>query len=685
MTAQDISPSAPYYADRDAPICPLVIKEYFDTLTEQEKRYAHHISQASWLGGRVILEQTTPYSSDLFDLIRLIFANSKDAAHELTDLSDLRSRAGVDEDAFKSVQEYSAQCLGNLANFKSFGDVKFVPRVPAETFRKVVAASARHEEALPLFDKLSDEIYAVKPAARTLLGYPDDGHVTNYYSKNITKDDIKLVQSFCESRHMDPLNTRLFKQDDGTFTLRIASAEHDREPERHTFQDRTILLVKGDYHPQMAAIAAELKQAIPYAANDNQRRMLEHYVAHFTTGSIDEHKASQREWIRDIGPVVESNIGFVESYRDPAGVRAEFEGFVAVVNKEMTKKFEHLVNSAPQFIPKLPWGPDFEKDQFINQTLRPGINIPNYDDIRQTFGFKNVSLGNVLNAKAPKEKTPFLSEQDREMMERLRGPSFEVQVGIHELLGHGSGKLLQEDKDGQTNFPRNNPPINPLTGKPVEHWYGPGETWGSRFKAIAASYEECRAEAVAIYLSTYPDMLAIFGHTDSTPEAGLAEDVLYIGWLQMCRAGLIGLEFYDPEAKKWGQAHMQARYAILRVLLNAGQGLVTVTPVGDDDLIVSLDRSKIRSVGVPAIGHFLTQLQVYKATGDAAGGQALYDDVTSVPESWLPYRKIVLSKKQPRKLLLQANTFLDSQGKVILEEYPADLSGFIQSYLKRNI
>jgi dipeptidyl-peptidase-3 len=204
------------------------------------------------------------------------------------------------------------------------------------------------------------------------------------------------------------------------------------------------------------------------------------------------------------------------------------------------------------------------------------------------------------------------------------------------------------------------------------------------FTTISSSYEECRAESVAMYLSVDKEALAIFGHTDESTEEGTADDIMYIGWLQMCRAGLLALEFYDPAAKKWGQAHMQARYAITRVLLEAGEGLVSIEPHGNGDLRVTLDRSKITTVGKKAMGEFLAKLQVYKATADAQAGRALYDQYTSVPESWIAYRDIVLEKRLPRKLLLQANTFLDGD-KVVLKEYSADLPGFIESYLERTI
>lgn len=47
----------------------------------------------------------------------------------------------------------------------------------------------------------------------------------------------------------------------------------------------------------------------------------------------------------------------------------------------------------------------------------------------------NQVLGNVLSAKAPDEKIPFIADSDLEIYKKYRDAAFEVQVGLHELTG----------------------------------------------------------------------------------------------------------------------------------------------------------------------------------------------------------------------------------------------------------
>ena len=352
-------------------------------------------------------------------------------------------------------------------------------------------------------------------------------------------------------------------------------------------------------------------------------------------------------------------------------------------------------------ITKLPWGKDFEKDKFLSPDftslevlsfagsgLPAGINLPNYDDIRQNLGFKNVSLGNVLSAKAPNEAIPFIAERDQEVFRAFRDPAFEVQVGIHELLGHGTGKLLQETAPGKYNFDIKNPPISPVTNKPISTWYKPGQTWSSVFGSIASSYEECRAECVAMVLGCDFGILKIFGFGDGKEDlAGEAGDVLFAAYLSMARAGLVALEFWDPKTQKWGQAHMQARYSILRTFLDAGDDFVKLSYKKENlsDLKIHLDRSKILTHGRPAVAKYLQKLHVYKSTADVEAGKGLYDDITSVDSWWgTTVREVVLSKKVPRKIFVQANTILEGD-QVTLKEYEPTLEGLIQSYAERNV
>ncbi|KAF3279543.1 hypothetical protein TWF970_004094 [Orbilia oligospora] len=539
-------------ADEKAPVCRLEIQPHFDNLSAKEKLYAHHISKASFAGTRVVLRQVSPESEPLFDLILTV------ARHVENDFSKIVEACNVTEDEKNKFAEFGAQVLANLGNYKSFGDQKFVPRIPEETFTKIASITP---EAAKLWEGIKKQVYQISPEGITLLGYPPD-HMSAYYpdSPAITQADIEACGETFVKNGVLVEHTRLKQLDDGSFDMLVASEKVGEGSVYETKDGRKIRTVYGDHSKEMKVMSDELDGAKKAALNDTQEKMMEEYVKSFREGSLEAHKESQRYWIKDIGPTIETNIGFIETYRDPAGTKAYFEGWVAVVNKERTKVFGKLVERAGDFIPKLPWSKDFEKDKFQkpdftslevltfnSDGIPAGINIPNYDDIRMTLGFKNVSLGNVLNAKSPSEKVTFIDEKDLPLFERLRGPAFELQVGLHELLGHGSGKLLQETEKGVFNFDKENPPVSPLTGKPVTTYYKVGETWGSVFGATAASYEECRAECVAMYLCPDREILEVFGHTDDTEAA--AEDVLYISYLQMARAGLLALEFWDPKTK----------------------------------------------------------------------------------------------------------------------------------------
>ncbi|KAK3693852.1 peptidase family M49-domain-containing protein [Podospora appendiculata] len=608
-----------YLADAPPAVVRLEIEKHFEALTDKQKRYSHFISRASFAGNRIVLRQVSPESEPIYDFIVALQKASGG------DWKALAEKAGVDEAGLTAFLQYAAQFLGNSGNYKSFGDSKFLPRCDEQVFFDLASTSPDAEKH---YKATAGAIFSTDKPGLLHLGFLDDGHMTTYYpdSPGITKDEIEAVAKWMQKTGLLPENTRLRKTEDGVFELLIASAKTTIPSEggdigkdtEHKITEgpldgKTVRLVYGDYASEMAAITGYIKKAAENAENETQEKMHLAYAKSFDEGSLLAFKESQRYWIRDQAPAVESNIGFIETYRDPAGVRGEWEGFAAIVNLERTKAFEELVRSAPALIPLLPWTNDFEKDKFLSPDftslevlsfcgsgIPAGINIPNYDDIRQQEGFKNVSLGNVLSAKAPNEKIPFIAEADLELYQKYRDAAFEVQVGLHELTGHGCGKLLQETAPGVYNFDHENPPVSPLSNKPVTTWYKPGQTWGSVFGGLAGAYEECRAELVAMYLSCEFSALKIFGFGDgSTDMDGEAGDILYASYLSMARAGLVSTEFWDPKSQKWGQPHCQARFAILKAFLEAGDDFCKLEYKNDDlsDLTIKLDRSKILTSG----------------------------------------------------------------------------------------
>lgn len=685
----------------EQPVVELDCSTAFKGLTPREKLYAHYLSQASWNGSLIVLVQTSPEAPLVFVLLHKLFSVQPPSELKKAVLGD----KGVTPDEFQALLVYTSGIFTNAGNYKGFGDSKFVPNLPAAKFEAVIKCSevyCREPKVMQsLWDRCKDAIYLLKEGVKS-LGFHDKG-TTTYFSSNCTLEDANLVTQFLKHKSMEAYNSRVFKTvEDGipTYEIRLASVETGCDPDV-TQKDVDCMgcrfrITRGDYSRLLELVVQDLAKAKDHAVNDLERKMLEHYIQSFTRGTLSDHKDGSRFWIKNKCPVVETYIGFIETYRDPAGMRGEFEGFVAVVNKEMSAKFAKLVDEAEALLPELPWPRGFEKDKFLlpdftsldvltyaGSDVPAGINIPNYDEIRQNEGFKNVSLGNVIPAQYKQSVMSFLSEEDKDLLTKYRVQALELQVGLHELLGHGSGKLLRRRKDGQFNFDPVNL-INPLDGEPIKSWYEEGDSYDSKFTTISSSYEECRAECVGLFLSLNKDVLSIFGL-----EGQEADDVTYVNWLALLYQAVgKALEMYQPSTKVWLQAHAQARYVVLRVLVEAGGDFVTVTEtVEGKDLLLKVDRSKIASVGKKAISDFLLKLQVYKSTGDVVAARAVYDKYSEVPDDgphpWGKWRDIVIAHKQPRKMFVQGNTILSEGSEVTLKMYDATHEGLIQSWIDR--
>ena len=261
--------------------------------------------------------------------------------------------------------------------------------------------------------------------------------------------------------------------------------------------------------------------------------------------------------------------------------------------------------------------------------------------------------------------------------------AFYIWVVLHELLGHGTSKLLTQYANGSYNFDVANPPISPLTKGPITTWYRPGQSWTGVFGDLATSLDECRAECVGAYLMDNAKLQRLFDFDESklTPE-----DITYTVYLQVGTAGLRALENYIEDDRRWGQAHSRAHFAMFRALLAAGDDFLTVRhDILTDTLTVRIDRSKVLTHGKPAIGKLLLHLHIYRCTADIVPCRRYFEELTRVEGVYTEWRKIVLRIKRPRQVLVQANTFLGEDGRVSLREYEPTVEGMIQSWAERKV
>ncbi|KAI2899508.1 hypothetical protein CBS76997_2363 [Aspergillus niger] len=663
----------------------------FDGLSPQEKLYAHHMARAAWSGTRIILRQVSPEANGIYDFIMALY-HSCDG-----DWEQLAAKAGVNVQELDKFLNYAATFLFNVGNYFGSGDQKFTPDVSEEILSGLASGSSEANTAL---ERIKDSMLSPLPNS---LGRPGPLTQSSYYLGEDcleSAEDVATISNVMEIQSILPENTRLRSyQDSGSrcYDIMQASVVEDKVAlegvDGWGASDKRAFVVKGDHKEEIRRICDCLQQAIPYASTPAQVDMLRQIIDSFQTGSLEAYRKALRTWVNDKAPLVETVIGFVEPYRDPLGIRAEFEGIVGIPDAAETKILHTLATKANQLVYKLPWveGTGDSKGPFEKELFEPPdfssinrINLPNYNDIRQDTGYKNIIFSNRMVSESSRSRGLHMVDlSEQETFKKHRFYAYYIWVVLHEILGHGTGRFLTESSEGSFNFDTEKPPLDPFTGKPVGSWYRAGQTWTGVFNDLATTVDECRAELVGAYSIDDLEILRIFGYTEQSEVK--PDDIAYNMYLQLGVDGLRGLENYDPTTKIWGQAHSRAHYAIFRHLLRDSGDLYTVTKdVEKNSLTVKVDRSRVISHGKPSLGRMLLKLHIYRCTADISNCRRFYENLSIVDDEALKWRDILVSKKDPPLVFSQANTYLVGDD-VKIKEYEPTAQGVVQSWAERSI
>ncbi len=253
-----------------------------------------------------------------------------------------------------SLRDYE---LSHSNCFQGEGDQKFVPDISLSFLTALSAVSAA---ATDLCKSCAAALLSPTP---THLGYPSKVARSAYYPGDvqITEKEIDAVAPPVEAK-IRPRNTRLAKYLDpatGKCVFEILQASVEKPYEKkllgHLESGEEVRTSMGDHATELENICFHLSQSREATENSLQKEYLEYYIQFFKTGDAQFFDNSQRVWMKDRQPRIETFLGFNHKYRDPAGARAEFQGFVSLLDVEGSRELNQLQKDAQSFVSTLPW------------------------------------------------------------------------------------------------------------------------------------------------------------------------------------------------------------------------------------------------------------------------------------------------------------------------------------------
>lgn len=575
----------------------------FENLSLTQKIYIYCLSKATLLGRDITFDQQGKYNLRIRKTLEAVY---------------LHYEGNRESEDFKAFEVYLKRVWFASGIHHHYGCEKFVPGFSEESFYEMVGAVA--DEYLPLSKGQSKEDLLgilvpviFNPEVMPKRVNQTDGEdlvqtsACNFY-ENVSQAEVerfyaRMKEDGNEQAPSYGLNSKLTKRNGELVELKWTE--------------------DGLYGAAIKEIVSWLLRAQKYAENEEQKHLIDLLVKYYRTGDLKDFDRYSIAWVQQHEGMVDFINGFIEVYGDPLGLKGTWEGIVEYKDLEATKRTQTISQNAQWFEDHSPVDPRFRKPEVKGVTANVicaamlggeeypasaiGINLPNANWIRQEYGSKSVTIGNLTEAynKAAQGngfRDEFVIDEDTiSLMNQYEDITDDLHTDLHECLGHGSGQLL------------------------------PG-TDPDALKAYGSTIEEARADLFGLYYVADHKLVEL-GLTPND-EAYKAQ---YYGYLMN---GLLTQTIRIKEGDKIEEAHMRNRALIAWWVMEHAEGAVELVKMNmnyasaedalkdsEGNIITTKtyvkinDYAKLRHL----FGELLAEIQRIKSEGDFEAARLLVE------------------------------------------------------------
>lgn len=575
----------------------------FENLSLTQKIYIYCLSKATLLGRDITFDQQGKYNLRIRKTLEAVY---------------LHYEGNRESEDFKAFEVYLKRVWFASGIYHHYGCEKFVPGFSEESFYEMVGAVA--DEYLPLSKGQSKEDLLgilvpviFNPEVMSKRVNQTDGEdlvqtsACNFY-ENVSQAEVERFYARMKEEGNDQapsygLNSKLTKRNGELVELKWTE--------------------DGLYGAAIKEIVSWLLRAQKYAENEEQKHLIDLLVKYYRTGDLKDFDRYSIAWVQQHEGMIDFINGFIEVYGDPLGLKGTWEGIVEYKDLEATKRTQTISQNAQWFEDHSPVDPRFRKPEVKGVTANVicaamlggeeypasaiGINLPNANWIRQEYGSKSVTIGNLTEAynKAAQGngfRDEFVIDEDTiSLMNQYEDITDDLHTDLHECLGHGSGQLL------------------------------PG-TDPDALKAYGSTIEEARADLFGLYYVADHKLVEL-GLTPND-EAYKAQ---YYGYLMN---GLLTQTIRIKEGDKIEEAHMRNRALIAWWVMEHAEGAVELVKMdmnyasaedalkdSEGNIITTKtyvkinDYAKLRHL----FGELLAEIQRIKSEGDFEAARLLVE------------------------------------------------------------